>query len=90
MSKYNFNLAVTATINAKTVEDMVKAVVEEQTGRKVRAVDINVKMKTQGFQRDEYQAAIFEGVTVHFESDSPVLNVAGKTITEKTFDPHAR
>lgn len=68
MSKYNFNLAVTATINAKTVEDMVKAVVEEQTGRKVRAVDINVKMKTQGFQRDEYQVAIFEGVTVHFES----------------------
>jgi hypothetical protein len=68
MSKYNFNLAVSATINAKTVEDMVKAVVEEQTGRKVTSVDLKVKMITQGYQRDEYQTPIFEGVTVHFES----------------------
>lgn len=68
MSKYNFNLAVTANIAAKTVEEMVKAVVEEQTGRKVTAVDIKVKMVTQGYQRDEYQVPVFEGVTVHFQS----------------------
>ena len=87
---YNFNFAISATINASTVKEIVKAVVEEQTGRKVRAVNINVKMKTQGFQRDEYQVAIFEGVTVHFENDSPIPNLGGKNITEKTFDPHAR
>lgn len=88
MSKYNFNFAVSAKIDAKTVEDMIKAVVEEQTGRKVISVDINVKMKSQGFQRDEYQVAVFEGVTVNFQTDRPAITEITKS--HKTFDPHAR
>lgn len=69
---YNFNFAVSASIDAKTVQEMIKAVVEEQTGRKVKSVDLKVKMVTQGYQRDEYQTPVFEGVTVHFEPDNTV------------------
>lgn len=88
MSKYNFNLAVSAKINAKTVEDMIKAVVEEQTGRKVSSVEINVKIQSQGFQRDEYKVAVFEGVTVNFQTEQPAITALTKS--HKTFDPHAR
>ena len=87
MSKYNFNLAVSAKINAKTVEDMIKAV-EEQTGRKVSSVEINVKIQSQGYQRDEYKVAVFEGVTVNFQTEQPAITALTKS--HKTFDPHAR
>lgn len=88
MSKYNFNLAVSAKIDTKTVEDMIKAVVEEQTGRKVSSVEINVKIQSQGFQRDEYKVAVFEGVTVNFQTEQ--LAITALTKSHKTFDPHAR
>ena len=64
---YNFDFAVSATISSEVVQKMIKTVVEEQTGRKVSKVDIKVKMVTQGYQRDEYQVPVFEGVTVYFE-----------------------
>jgi len=64
---YNFEFAVSATIDPKVVEEMIKKVVEEQTGRKVSKIDIKVQMKTQGYQCNEYQVPVFEGVTVYFE-----------------------
>ena len=70
---YKFNFAVSADIDAKTVQDMVKRVVEEQTGQRVKSVDLKVKMITQGHQRDEYQVPVFEGVTVRFEGNNNVV-----------------
>lgn len=69
MSKYNFNFAVSANIDAKTVQEMIKTVVEEQTDRKVKSVDLKVKMVSSGYQRNEYQTPVFEGVTVQFEQE---------------------
>jgi uncharacterized alkaline shock family protein YloU len=68
---YSFDFAVSADIDAKTVQEMVKRIVEEQTGQRVKSVDLKVKMVTHGYQRDEYQVAVFEGVTVHFEKEGP-------------------
>ena len=65
---YNFNFAVSATINAKTVEEMVKKVVEEQTGRKVKSITFKTKNVYSGYGRDEYSSSVFDGCTVDFEA----------------------
>lgn len=66
MSKYNFDFAVSAELNEETVKTMVKQVVEEQTGRKVRQVIFKVGMRSYGY-RDEPGSPEFTGCTVHFE-----------------------
>lgn len=70
MNGYNFDFAVSAKIAPKVVEEMIKKVVEEQTGKKVASVEFNMRTVTKGWQRDEYTETVFDGVTVFFEGDS--------------------
>lgn len=67
MNGYNFDFAVSAKISEKVVVEMITKIVEEQTGKKVSKVEINMKSVTKGWQRDEYTETVFEGVTVYFE-----------------------
>ena len=67
MNGYNFDFAVSAKISPKVVEEMIKKVVEEQTGKKVASIEFNMRSVTKGWQRDEYTETVFDGVTVHFE-----------------------
>lgn len=66
MSKYNFDFAVSAELNEETVRAMIKQVVEEQTGRKVKQVVFKASMRSYGY-RDEPGSPTFTGCTVHFE-----------------------
>lgn len=66
MSKYNFNFAVSAELNEETVNTMVKQVVEEQTGRKVRQVIFKTGMRSYDY-RGEPGSPVFTGCTVYFE-----------------------
>ena len=61
---YNFDFAVSATISQKVVEEMIKKVVEEQTGRKV----LEISFKTTGYsdQMDRYTSYVCDGCTVKF------------------------
>ena len=68
MSEYNFDFAVSAKIAPKVVEEMIKKVVEEQTGKTVARIELNMRSVTKGFQRDEYTETVFDGATVFFES----------------------
>ena len=67
MNGYNFDFAVSAKISPKVVEEMIKKVVEEQTGKKVASLEFNMRTVTKGWQRDEYTETVFDGVTVYFE-----------------------
>jgi hypothetical protein len=69
MNGYNFDFAVSAKISDKVVTEMITKVVEEQTGKKVARIEINMKSVTKGWQRDEYTETVFEGVTVYFEGN---------------------
>ena len=69
MQNYNFDFAVSATISAKVVEEMIKKVVEEQTGKKVANIQLKMRSVTKGMQRDEYTETIFDGATVFFENE---------------------
>lgn len=64
---YNFDFAVSAKVSSKVVEEMIKKIVEEQTGKKVASIEFNVRSVTKGWQRDEYTETVFDGVTVYFE-----------------------
>ncbi len=65
---YNFNFDVSAQISAKTVEEMIKKVVEEQTGKKVTRIEMKMQNVTKGLQTNEYTETSFNGCTVYFES----------------------
>ena len=73
---YNFDFAVSAKISPKVVEEMIKKVVEEQTGKKVERIEMNMRSVTKGFQRDEYTETVFDGATVYFQNEkfAPVSN----------------
>jgi hypothetical protein len=68
MSGSKFNIMTSATISADIVKEMIKTAVEEETGKRVRGVEFNIKTEWRGF--GEYQAQSFDGVTVHFEESS--------------------
>ena len=68
MNGYNFDFAVSAKISEQVVKEMITKVVEEQTGKKVANIEMNMRSVTKGWQRDEYTETVFDGVTVYFEN----------------------
>ena len=69
MNGYNFDFAVSAKISPTTVQEMIKKVVEEQTGKKVKSIKLEMRSVTRGNQRDEYTETVFDGATVFFENE---------------------
>ena len=72
MNGYNFDFAVSAKISEQVVKEMITKVVEEQTGKKVSKIEMNMRSVTKGWQRDEYTETVFDGVTVYFEGQKNV------------------
>jgi hypothetical protein len=72
---YNFEFAVSAHISAKVVEEMIKKVVEEQTGKKVSSIELKMRSVTKGNQRDEYTETVFDGATVFFDKESAMQKI---------------
>ena len=89
MKNYNFDFAVSAKISPKVVEEMIKSVVEEQTGKRVKTIKLEMRSVTKGSQRDEYTETIFDGATVFFENEQ-VTGKGIKVFTQDSFDTHAR
>ena len=89
MNGYNFDFAVSAKISPKVVEEMIKKVVEEQTGKKVASIKLEMRSVSKGSQRDEYTETVFDGATVFFENEKSTVK-GSKTFTQDSYDPHAR
>jgi len=64
MSNYNIDFAMSATLSRQVVEEMVKKVVEEQTGKKVSGVKFNNGDIGAGY-------TAFTGCVVTFVTDKP-------------------
>jgi hypothetical protein len=58
---YNFKIAMNANISSAVVEEMIRAAVEAQTGKKIATVEI---------QMDDNK---FNGYTVYFEEAKPTV-----------------
>lgn len=89
MKGYNFDFAVSAKISPKVVEEMIKSVVEEQTGKRVKTIKLEMRSVTKGNQRDEYTETVFDGATVFFENEQSITS-GRKVFTQDSYDPHAR
>lgn len=63
---YNFELSITATVTGKVAEDIVRAVVEEQTGRKIQKIDPKYTRVSRGFGPDVDYSNEFDGYTITF------------------------
>ena len=58
--RYNIEIAMSATLNSKVVEEIVRKEVEEQTGRSVQGIQVN------------YDGTKFDGYHVTFKSENTV------------------
>ena len=67
MSGYNIDFAMSATLSSNVVEEMVRKVVEEQTGKKVASVTF--KHRDISNDRERFGVAGFDGCTVTFVAD---------------------
>lgn len=88
MKGYNFDFAVSAKISPQVVQEMLKKVVEEQTGKKVSSIKLEMRSVSKGVMRDEYTETVFDGATVIFENEQ--VKGGSKVFTKDSFDPHAR
>ena len=70
MSGYNFDFAISADITTKVVKEMIAKAVEEQTGRKVAQVTLNVGVEYED-RPTGMPYSIFKGATVTFANDNP-------------------
>jgi hypothetical protein len=88
MKGYNFDFAVSAKISPQVVQEMLKKVVEEQTGKKVSSIKLEMRSVSKGVMRDEYTETVFDGATVIFENEQ--VKGGSKAFTQDSFDPHSR
>lgn len=65
--KYNIDFAISADLSAEVVEEMVKKIVEEQTGRTVSKVTF--KTRSESDPMDRYSREVFNGARVDFKSE---------------------
>lgn len=76
---YNFEFAVSAQISAKVVEEMIKKVVEEQTGKKVSSIELKMRSVSKGIGPSEYTETVFDGATVFFIGEKQKLDPTKET-----------
>ena len=74
MNGYKFDFAVSAQISARVVEEMIRRVVEEQTGKKVSRIEMKMSNVTRGIGPMESNEQKFDGCMVYFESESKMPN----------------
>lgn len=68
MNGYNLDFAVSAKISDSTVKEMIRKVVEEQTGRKVATITFETRDESGSF--DRYSRTVFAGCTVMFVTET--------------------
>lgn len=75
---YNFNLAVSAEVSASVAHDMIRKIVEEQTGKKVASVETKLRMVSRGIGPSESNETIFDGFHIIFEAEKSTTKVVQK------------
>ena len=77
-TKTNFDIAMSATLTATVLEEMVRKMVEEQTGKTVEKVEFNIGRKSVGFDgRESVMENVIESCTVTFLSELDHLERIG-------------
>lgn len=67
---YKFDLSITANISSKVVEEIVRSVVEEQTGRKISKIETRLKSVSRGIGPSESLETDFDGFRIDFVDET--------------------
>lgn len=86
MEHYNFEIAVSAKISAKVVEEMIKRVVEEQTGKKVSSIEMKFNTVSKGIGPSESTERVFDGCHVFFQSEKPTATNNSRGFVKATYE----
>ncbi len=78
---YNLDFAVSATVKASIVEEMVKKEVEKQTGRKVKS--ISFKTREESDYQDRFSTTVFDGCVVYFEDEKETTKLSNTEIWDQ-------
>jgi len=62
-----FKFATSMTISADTVKEIICKAVEDETGMKVKSVELNLVTQSVGYGYSERDEKAFAGATVHFK-----------------------
>ena len=68
---YNFELSISARLSAKVTEDIIKTVVEEQTGRKVASIEAKLGQEQRGMGPGATISTAFDGYQINFAPEKP-------------------
>ena len=66
---YDFKYAMSATVSPQVVEEMITRIVEEQTGKKVKSIKLEMQNTLTGYGLSERTETVFNGYTVNFEAE---------------------
>lgn len=76
---YNFDLSVSARITAKTTEDIIRTIVEEQTGKKIESIEPKLGQEQRGMGPNAIVGTVFDGYQINFVSEKPTKAKTGKS-----------
>jgi hypothetical protein len=63
---HNFELTVSASLSGKLTEDIVRSVVEEQTGKKVASLTPKIRSEQRGMSVGASSTQVFDGYDIKF------------------------
>jgi hypothetical protein len=62
---------VSARVSVKTVEEIVKSIVEEQTGKKISSIVAQTAKVSRGLDGGGPTESVFDGYQINFVSEKP-------------------
>jgi hypothetical protein len=67
---YNFNITMTTDISSTIVEEIIKKIVEEQTGKKISSIEVKLRQVQKGIGPNESIDTVFDGYNIVFVEES--------------------
>jgi hypothetical protein len=70
---------VSARLTAKITEDIIRTIVEEQTGRKVASIEPKLGQEQRGAGPNAIVATVFDGYQINFVSEKTTKSKTSKS-----------
>lgn len=85
---YNLELSVSANISSKVVEDIIRSVVEEQTGKKIASIEPKLIQEQRGMAAGSTQSTVFDGYQIYFVAEklAPPKSKVGPQFVEDRYE----
>ena len=85
---YNLQLSVSANISSKVAEDIIRSVVEEQTGKKIASIEPKLGQEQRGAGPNAVVMTVFDGYQINFAAEklAPLKSKVGPQFKEDRYE----